>query len=64
MSSKSVSECYVYITLPGATEAVVAARFELGKNRADAPLGRLVYGMPAPIGGEGALSNAMWEKRL
>jgi serine/threonine-protein kinase HipA len=44
MSSKSLSECYVYITLPGAIEAVVAARFELGKNRADAPLGRLVYG--------------------
>ena len=43
-SNSSPSECYVYITLPGATEPVTAARFELTKNRADAPLGRLVYG--------------------
>ena len=44
MNSKSPSECYVYITLPGATEPVTAARFELTKNSADLPLGRLVYG--------------------
>ena len=44
MNSKSPTECFVYITLPGATEAVTAARFELTKNRADAPLGRFVYG--------------------
>ena len=44
MNSKAPSECYVYITLPGATEPVTAARFELTKNRADLPLGRLVYG--------------------
>lgn len=45
MNSKpSPSECYVHITLPGATEPVTAARFELTTNRADAPLGRLVYG--------------------
>lgn len=45
MNSKSApTECYVYITLPGATEPVTAARFELVKSRADAPLGRLVYG--------------------
>jgi len=44
MNSKAPSECYVYITLPGTTEPVTAARFELTKNRADIPLGRLVYG--------------------
>lgn len=45
MTSKPTpSECYVYITLPGATEPVTAARFELAKSRADTPLGRLVYG--------------------
>jgi serine/threonine-protein kinase HipA len=36
--------CFVYITLPGATEAVTAARFELTTNRRGIPLGRLVYG--------------------
>lgn len=36
--------CFVYITLPGATEAVTAARFELTTNRSGVPLGRLVYG--------------------
>lgn len=44
MNSKATTECYVYITLPGATEAVAAARFELNRNRAGVPLGRLVYG--------------------
>jgi serine/threonine-protein kinase HipA len=38
------AECFVYITLPGATEAVAAARFELTTDRTDAPLGRLAYG--------------------
>jgi serine/threonine-protein kinase HipA len=38
------SECFVYITLPGTTEPVTAARFELATDRAGAPLGRLVYG--------------------
>src|SRR5260370_15933276 len=36
--------CFVYITLPGATEAVTAARFELTTNRGGFALGRLVYG--------------------
>ncbi len=36
--------CFVYITLPGATEAVTAARFELTTSRGGFPLGRLVYG--------------------
>ena len=45
MTSKPTpAECFVYITLPGATEAVTAARFELTTNRGGVPLGRLVYG--------------------
>src|SRR6266436_3874561 len=36
--------CFVYIALPGATEAVTAARFELATSRGGFPLGRLVYG--------------------
>jgi serine/threonine-protein kinase HipA len=43
-SEPAPAECFVYITLPGATEAVAAARFELTANRGGAPLGRLVYG--------------------
>ncbi len=44
MTSKpSPSECYVYITPPGTTEAVTAARFELSE-KGGVPLGRLVYG--------------------
>jgi serine/threonine-protein kinase HipA len=38
------AECFVYITLPGTTEPVTAARFELTTDRAGTPLGRLVYG--------------------
>ena len=45
MNSKPApTECFVYITLPGATEPVAAARFQLATNRAGVPLGRLVYG--------------------
>jgi serine/threonine-protein kinase HipA len=44
MTSKSASECFVYITLPGAVTAVTAGRFLPDKNRAGDPLGRLVYG--------------------
>lgn len=36
--------CFVYMTLPGATEALTAARFEFTTNRSGVPLGRLVYG--------------------
>src|SRR5215470_15264686 len=36
--------CFVYITLPGTTEAVTAARFELTTNRSGIRFGRLVYG--------------------
>jgi serine/threonine-protein kinase HipA len=44
MISKSVSDCFVYITLPGQTKSVTAGRYELSKNRDDVPLGRFVYG--------------------
>lgn len=45
MSSKPApTECFVYITLPGTTEPVTAARFELTTDRSDTPLGRFVYG--------------------
>lgn len=44
ISKASASECYVYITLPGATAAVTAGRFVLERNQKGAPLGRFVYG--------------------
>ncbi|MHB8741535.1 MAG: type II toxin-antitoxin system HipA family toxin [Sulfuricaulis sp.] len=45
MSSNSyASECFVYITLPGAVLPVTAARFVLTKSRKGDPLGRFVYG--------------------
>jgi serine/threonine-protein kinase HipA len=45
MPSKAApQECYVYITLPGQTEAITAARFELKLDRRGNPLGRFVYG--------------------
>jgi serine/threonine-protein kinase HipA len=43
-SRPAPTECFVYITLPGATAAVTAARFQLTTNRNGVPLGRLVYG--------------------
>lgn len=36
-------ECFVYLTLPGATEAVTAGRFVV-ETRRDVPTGRFVYG--------------------
>jgi serine/threonine-protein kinase HipA len=45
MNSKpSVSECFVYITLPGQLSAVTAGRFVLTKNPRGDALGRFVYG--------------------
>lgn len=38
------TECYVYITLPGETKAVIAGRFELQTDHRDMPIGRFVYG--------------------
>lgn len=43
MTSKR-NQCFVYIWLPGATEAVTAGKFELTADRRGAPLGRFVYG--------------------
>ena len=39
-----MSECFVYITLPGQVQAVTAGRFELGVGRNGVPVGRFVYG--------------------
>lgn len=45
MTSKAASSsCFVYITLPGESSPVTAARFELATNRQGDPFGRLVYG--------------------
>ncbi|KRQ15553.1 type II toxin-antitoxin system HipA family toxin [Bradyrhizobium manausense] len=44
MTSKGNTECFVYITLPGQTEAVTAGRFQLAKDRRGNALGRFVYG--------------------
>ena len=45
MTSKNqATECFVYITLPGKTEAVTAGRFVLTKSRDGTPLGKFVYG--------------------
>jgi serine/threonine-protein kinase HipA len=43
MTSKS-AECFVYITLPGATEPVTAGRYTLAADRQGGALGRFVYG--------------------
>jgi serine/threonine-protein kinase HipA len=43
-SRESATECYVYITLPGETSFVTAARFALTTNRQGVSTGRLVYG--------------------
>lgn len=44
MSSETSHECFVYITLPGATEPVTCGRFALDTNRHGVPEGRFVYG--------------------
>ena len=45
MTSESQDgECYVYITLPGATDPVTAGRFQLQTVRTGASIGRFVYG--------------------
>ncbi|MBI5547873.1 MAG: type II toxin-antitoxin system HipA family toxin [Deltaproteobacteria bacterium] len=43
MTSRPQS-CFVYITLPGAVQAVTCGRFELSADRRGVPLGRFVYG--------------------
>jgi len=44
MTSEPAGECYVYITLPGETEAVTAGRFALSVDRRGTSVGRFVYG--------------------
>ena len=44
MIFNTTSECFVYITLPGAVSAITAGKFALSSNRAGAPLGKFVYG--------------------
>ena len=44
ISKNPASECFVYITLPGQTDAVTAGRFVLTKNRNGTALGKFVYG--------------------
>ncbi|MCP3380621.1 HipA domain-containing protein [Bradyrhizobium sp. CCGUVB4N] len=44
MTSKGNTECFVYITLPGETEAVTAGRFQLTLDRRGNAVGRFVYG--------------------
>jgi serine/threonine-protein kinase HipA len=43
-SKNQATECFVYMTLPGQTEAVTAGRFVLTKSRDGTPLGKFVYG--------------------
>lgn len=44
MTSKHPTECFVYITLPGAHTAVTAGKFVLEPTPAGDPIGRFVYG--------------------
>jgi len=44
ISKSQATEYFVYVTLPGQTEAVTAGRFVLTKNRDGTPLGKFVYG--------------------
>ena len=39
-----MSECFVYITLPGHVQAVTVGKFALELGRNGVPLGRFVYG--------------------
>jgi len=43
-SRDSTRECYVYMTLPGATEFVTAGKFLLATDRHGIPTGKFVYG--------------------
>ena len=42
-SRPSPAECFVYITLPGQTQAVTAGRFQLTVGRDGAPIGRFIF---------------------
>lgn len=41
---ESSTECFVYITLPGETSFVTAAKFQLTTDRRGIPTGRFIYG--------------------
>jgi len=42
--SQGATECFVYMTLPGETQAVTAGRLELATSRQGVVTGRFVYG--------------------
>lgn len=44
MTSETPSDCFVYITLPGETEAVTAGRYALSTDRRGVAEGKFVYG--------------------
>ena len=44
MTSRRPTECFVYITLPGAREAITAGRFVLSETPTGDPIGQFVYG--------------------
>lgn len=44
ISKGEVSECYVYMTLPGKTEFVTVGKFELTTDRRENLAGRFIYG--------------------
>jgi serine/threonine-protein kinase HipA len=44
MTSKRPTECFVYMTLPGARAAVTAGKFVLEETPAGDPIGRFIYG--------------------
>ncbi len=44
MTSKRPTECFVYITLPGAREAITAGKFVLSETPTGDPIGQFVYG--------------------
>jgi serine/threonine-protein kinase HipA len=58
-SRQGPTECFVYITLPGETEPVTAARFELTTDRRGNPLGRLVYGQSYLARGDAVALDAV-----
>jgi len=44
MTSKRPTECFVYITLPGARQAITAGKFVLSETPTGYPIGQFVYG--------------------
>ena len=44
MTSRRPTECFVYITLPGAREAITAGKFVLSETPTGDPIGQFVYG--------------------